>query len=90
MAIEVTRAHDLDPETVRRRVEDLAARLADTLKATYAWRGDRLVFGRKGVEGYVDVAERAVTVYVSKSRALPIPESWIRQQIEAHLDRHLG
>ncbi len=90
MAIEVTRTHALGKTTARRQVESVAARLVDALGVRCAWEGDRLVFARKGVDGYIDVGERDVTVHVKKSRMLPVPESLIRQQIEAQLDRHFG
>lgn len=89
MAIEITRPHHLGPREVRERVEALAARLAETYQLRYGWAGDRLLFERKGVNGFIDVDAREVTVYVEKGRFLPIPESVLRQQIEKQMDAYL-
>lgn len=89
MAVDITRSHHLDKATTRRMVEQIAASLNEQLSFTYTWEGDRLTFARTGVNGYIELAETTVRVYVRKSPLLPVSEAWIRQQVEEALDEHL-
>jgi putative polyhydroxyalkanoate system protein len=90
MAIEIHRAHHLDQAASRQLVEALAEELAEDLNLRYHWEGDRMVFRRPGAHGHIEVEDGEVRIYVKKNAFVPISESWIREQIEAHLNEHLG
>ena len=79
----------MDKAATRRVVEKIAASLRTSLHFAYHWQGDRLTFQRTGVNGFIDIADQRVRVYVKKSRLLPVSEAWIRQQVEAALDEYL-
>lgn len=89
MAIHITRGHPYDKHTARIKVQHVAEELAQDLSLRYAWEGDRLLFKRTGARGHIEVSDHAVEVYLRTSRLLPVPEKWLRQQIEAHLTAHL-
>lgn len=89
MAIHITRTHPYDKITARRKVQHVAEELAQDLAIRYAWEGDRLIFKRTGAKGHIDVGDTAIDVYLRTSRLLPVPEKWLRQQIESHLAAHL-
>jgi putative polyhydroxyalkanoate system protein len=71
-------------------VENTVRQMADGLGVSYHWEGDRLVFGRVGVNGHINVYENEINVVVNKSFFLPISDSTIREQIESHLDEHFS
>ena len=80
----------MDKATTRRVVEKIAASLRDSLHFDYHWQGDRLTFERIGVNGYIDIADHQVRIYVKRSFMLPVSESWIRQQVESALDEYIA
>ena len=79
----------MDKATTRQVVEKIATSLRDSLHFDYQWQGDRLTFKRTGVNGFIDIADHRVRIYVKKSFMLPVSESWIREQVEAALDEYI-
>ena len=79
----------MDKATTRQVVEKIAASLGESLHIDYAWQADRLTFEHIGVNGYIDIADHRVRVYVTRSFLLPVSEDWIRQQVEAALDEYI-
>ena len=64
MAVDISRSHHMDKATTRQVVEKIAVSLRESLHFDYAWHGDRLTFERIGVNGYIDIADHRVRVYV--------------------------
>ncbi len=89
MAVDISRSHHMDKATSRRVVEKIAASLRESLHLDYSWHEDRLTFERIGVNGYIDIADHRVRVYVERSFLLPVSEAWIRKQVEAALDEYI-
>ena len=89
MAVDISRSHHMDKATTRGVVEQIAESLRESLHFDYRWHGDRLTFERIGVNGYIDIADHRVRIYVKRSFLLPVSESWIRQQVEAALDEYI-
>ena len=89
MPIEVTRPHQLDAPTLRRRAEQMAEHLGSRLKLQYEWSGDRLLFRRRGLDGYIDISGDEVTVWIDKRRFVPVSSSYLQKQVELELERAL-
>ena len=90
MAVQITRPHTLGKQQARAVVQEIAASLQEKLHLDYAWDGDRLTFKRTGLSGHIEVAADYIDVSVKRSRLLPVSESWIREQVEAVMNEHLG
>ena len=90
MAFEISRSHHMDKATTRRMVEKIVASLGETYHFSYKWEGDRLTFGHIAVEGYIEIADHQVRVYVRKSPLVPISEDSMRAEVEAALDTYIA
>ena len=90
MAIEISRSHHMDKATTRRMVEKIVASLGETFHFSYEWNGDRMNFDHFAVDGYIEMADHQVRVYVRKSRLFPMSEDSIREEVEAALDEYLA
>lgn len=90
MAFEISRSHHLDKTATRRAVEEVVASLAETYLFSYEWEGDRLTFGHIAVNGYIEIADHQVRIYVRKSPLLPVSEACIREEVEASLDHYIS
>lgn len=90
MAVQINRTHALGKQKARAMVEQIAESLRQELRLRYEWQGDRLMFKRTGITGYIDVADNAVDVYIKRSRLVPVSENWIRAQVEAVMNQYLG
>jgi|GEM_PF-123979 len=88
MSIDLHRLHHTTRLEARERVEAIAADLVEDLSIAYTWEGDRLSFRRTGLSGYIDVDDQALHLYLKRSRFLPLSESWIENQVTAHLNAH--
>ncbi len=88
VSIKIHRTHNLSKSSITEIVEDIASDLSEALNIRYQWEGDRLVFKRLGVSGYIEVEGQAVTVYINKSPLLPISDAQIRRHVEEKMDEH--
>jgi putative polyhydroxyalkanoate system protein len=86
----INRSHNLEKREAKQRVERAVRQMADGLGVDYNWKGDKLEFGRLGVNGHIDVDDNEITVVVNKSLFIPISDSTIREQIEGYLDAHFS
>ncbi len=87
--IHITRTHHLSPEAARQRVQVMAQTLAEEMRLTYHWEGDRLLFKRWGAKGSIDLHPGIVDVHVKTSPFLPISEAGLRREIERRIDEAL-
>ena len=90
MAFEISRSHHMDKAATRRMVEQIVASLGETYLFSYEWEEDRLAFGHFAVNGYIEVADGHVRVYVRKSPLLPVSEDCLREEVEAAMDEYIA
>lgn len=87
--IQITRQHQLDPETVRGKVQQLAHTLVEKLSAEYQWEQDRLVFNRPGANGFVRIGDTEIEVEVKLGMLLRPLKGTIEKTITEYLDQQL-
>lgn len=88
--IDVTREHDLDHDTVRRRAETLADRLKQKVAIEWWWNGDRIEFTRRGASGHVEVSARRVHVVIELGLLLRPLAGKVESKVEQYLDEALA
>ncbi|MCC7539471.1 MAG: polyhydroxyalkanoic acid system family protein [Deltaproteobacteria bacterium] len=88
--IDITRAHDLDLETVRERAEELAERLKEKVSIDYRWNGNRIEFERRGASGHIDVTESEVRVFIELALLLRPLHGKVESKVHQYLDETLG
>ena len=88
--IHIKRKHNLDHETVRNEVQDLAEKLSKDLAASYQWKGDRLVFKRSGANGHIDISGNEVEVEIKLSMLLTPLKGTVEKTVTTYLDERLG
>lgn len=88
--IHITRSHQLDQDTVRNKVQELADLLGDKLSADYKWQEDRLVFNRSGASGFVRLGNHELEVEVKLGMLLRPLKGTIEKSITDYLDQRLS
>lgn len=88
--IHIIRAHQLDQETVRAKVQELADSLVKKLSAEYQWNNDRLVFKRSGASGFVRLGDQEVEVEIKLGMLLTPLKGNIEKTITEYLDQRLA
>lgn len=88
--IRVERAHQLGRQTVRDKVEALAARLSKEYQLRCQWRGDQLEVQRSGVKGHIAIDEQRVRIELSLGLLLSAMRGPLQKEIETALDRELA
>lgn len=88
--IHITRSHQLDQETARDRVQELANTLVEKLSAEYQWEQDRLVFKRSGANGFIRIGDQELEVEVKLGMMLRPLKGTIEKTITEHLDQQLA
>lgn len=86
--MQITRSHSQSKAEAKQRVEEVVQQMADGLGINYHWNGDKLIFGRLGVNGYISVDENEINVVINKNPFIPISDSTIKNQIESYLDEY--
>lgn len=87
--IHITKSHQLDLETVRANVQELADMLVEKLAAEYQWEKDRLVFKRSGANGFVRIGNQELEVEVKLGMLLTPLKGTIERTISDFLDQRL-
>jgi len=87
--IHITRPHQLDQETVRDKVQELANTLVDKLSAKYTWEEDRLIFKRSGADGFIRIGNQELEVEVKLGMMLRPLKGTIEKTITEYLDQQL-
>jgi putative polyhydroxyalkanoate system protein len=85
--IRLTRKHHLGYEGARAMAERLARDLKEQLDARYHWEDSRLVFSRKGAEGWLDVGDDSIDIEVRLGMLLTPMKPRIERVIHERLDR---
>jgi putative polyhydroxyalkanoate system protein len=87
--IHITRAHQLDQETVRDKVQELANTLVEKLSAEYQWEQERLIFKRAGANGFIRIGNQELEVEVKLGMMLRPLKGTIEKTITEYLDQQL-
>jgi len=87
--IHITKSHQLDQETVRDNVQELADMLVEKLSAEYQWEKDRLIFKRSGAHGFVRIGNQELEVEVKLGMLLRPLKGTIEKTITDYLDQRL-
>ena len=87
--IHITKSHQLDQETVRDNVQELADMLVEKLSAEYQWEKDRLIFKRSGAQGFVRIGNQELEVEVKLGMLLRPLKGTIEKTITEYLDQRL-
>ena len=88
--IHISKQHNLDNETIRNEVQNLAEKLSEELSAKYDWEGDRLVFKRSGANGHIDISEGEIDIEIKLSLVLTPLKGTIEKTVNNYLDEHLA
>ena len=87
--IRIQRQHDLPPDELRRRLDQLAQALGRELELQHHWEGERLVFQRSGASGHITVREGEIELELRLGLLLRPLQGHIRQAVERRLDKEL-
>ncbi len=83
--ISMKRAHTLEKQEVRARIETLAQKISDRVGGEWDWQGDTVVSEARGVTARVAYDEQFVSVDVS----LPIAMRPFRRKLESKIEEYL-
>ncbi len=84
--IHIKQKHTLPIGEARKRVEAIARDLQREYKINYAWKGERLLFKRQGVTGYLELGEGFIELKIKLGLAL----SPMRGKIEKTIKRDMA
>jgi putative polyhydroxyalkanoate system protein len=87
--IHITKSHQLDQETARDKVQELANMLGEKLSAEYKWEKDRLVFKRSGANGFVRIGDQELEIEVKLGMMLRPLKGTIEKTITDYLEQRL-
>lgn len=88
--IHIKKKHTVDHKTVKQEVQNLADKLSKELSANYEWKGDRLIFKRKGASGHIDINESEVDIEITLGLVLTPLKGTIEKTVTSYLDEHLA
>ncbi|MBN8716496.1 MAG: polyhydroxyalkanoic acid system family protein [Xanthomonadales bacterium] len=83
--IDIRHAHALSKAQARKAVEEVARKLQERFEVDCAWQGDALHFSRSGVDGQIDVQDKALHVHAK----LGFLAAMFKEPIEAEIRRVL-
>ncbi len=83
--IDITRHHSQPLAEAKKKVERVAAHIADKFQVVYEWQGNTLHFSRSGVEGQIAVTTKLVRVTAELGFML----SFIRDAVEREVNKYL-
>lgn len=83
--IDIRHAHSLPKAKARKAIEDIATKLEERFGVGYGWEGDTLNFSRSGIDGHIELADKALHV----SAKLGFLAAMFKEPIEAEIKRVL-
>ncbi|GLQ33483.1 hypothetical protein GCM10007876_39630 [Litoribrevibacter albus] len=87
--ISVKKDHNLGLEQALKDAEQLALMLADRFDAKYEWKGNKLVFHRTGVKGFLDVTETTLEIHVELALLMRPFKAVVEREIHNYLEKEL-
>ncbi|MDJ0880942.1 MAG: polyhydroxyalkanoic acid system family protein [Gammaproteobacteria bacterium] len=88
--IHIKKQHNIDTDTVKKEVQNLADKLSKELSAEYQWKGNQLEFKRTGANGHIDIHDNEVDVEIKLGLALTPLKRTIETKINDYLDERLS
>lgn len=85
--LSMKREHDLTADEARKKIENLADKLADRLGGSWDWDGDTAVCESRGAKARVGYDEFNVWLDLTLPRMLKPLRRTIKAKVEAILDR---
>lgn len=83
--IDIRHAHALSKAQARKAVDEVARKLRERFEVDCAWEGDVLHFSRAGVDGQIEVQDKALRVHAK----LGFLAAMFKEPIEAEIRRVL-
>jgi len=83
--ISMTRAHALERDEIRARIERLASKINDRIGGSWEWQGDAVVSEARGAKARVGYDEVSIFVEISLPRTLRP----FRRKLESKIDEYL-
>ena len=84
-SIDITRHHTRPLAEAKKKVERVAAHIAEKFQVVYEWQGNTLHFSRAGVDGQIAVTTKLVRVTAELGFLL----SMIKDPVEREVSRRL-
>ncbi len=84
--IELTRRHHLSVKDAKKIAQKTADDLAEEYGLESEWEGEKLVFKRSGIEGYMQVSDRQIDLSIKVGFLLKPFKFKIAQHIERQMD----
>jgi len=84
--IHIKRKHNLPPEVVRARVEEIAKDLKRKLDTDYVWEGESLRFKRSGASGSIDMGDGFVEMKIKLNMVLSPMKGKIERTIKENIE----
>jgi putative polyhydroxyalkanoate system protein len=89
--VDIVREHGKGSvEEVRTDVQDLADRLSAKFDLKYSWKGNRLEFKRRGVDGHIEIDERRVRLLLNLSMLLAPIKGEVEKRTHRYMDEYFG
>lgn len=89
--IDISRAHNRTSiDEVRGLVQQLADKLTDKYDLKCSWKGDDLLFKRKGADGYIRIDDRDVRLVMNISMLLTPIKGEIEKRTHKYMNEILG
>ena len=89
-SIDITRHHTRPLAEAKKKVERVAAHIAEKFQVVYEWQGNTLHFSRAGVEGQIAVTTRLVRVTAELGFLLSMIREPVEREVNRYLDEEFG
>lgn len=89
-SIDIKRSHSRPLPEARRKVEHVAAHLAEKFDIAWRWEGNVLHFERSGVDGQIKVGAKQVHVTANLGFLLMALRGPVEREIHRYLDEEFG
>ena len=88
--IKIRRTHAMALGKARKEAEKIAAQLEEKFNLSYEWDGNRVIFQRPGVTGFMEVGKNAIVLEAQLGMLLAFLQPTIEGHVNDYLDRVFG
>ena len=89
-SIDITRHHSRPVAEAKKKVERVAAHIAEKFQVVYEWQGNTLHFSRAGVDGQIAVTPKLIKVTANLGFLLSMIRDPVEREINRFLDEEFG
>jgi putative polyhydroxyalkanoate system protein len=89
-SIDITRHHSRPLAEAKKKVERVAAHIADKCQVVYEWQGNTLHFSRAGVDGQIAVTPKLIRVTANLGFLLSMIKDPVEREINKYLDEEFS